>query len=406
MRWLQGAAGPLGHARGAVVPSSLGSGPSDRAGRAASGCSCSAGPGSLSSAALAAAATAASAFAAPSAAAAAARAPLPPRRRRRLGAPASAAAGAAAGAPGGESPAARAAAFLSAFWKFLRPHTIRGTILGTTAVVTRALLDSPAAIDWALLPRACLGLVALLCGNGYIVGINQIYDVEIDALNKPFLPVAAGELSTPAAWALVAGLAATGLAITATNFGPLISSLYAFGLLLGTVYSIPPLRLKRFAIPAFLIIATVRGFLLNFGVYHATRAALQLPFAWSPPITFITCFVTMFATVIAITKDLPDVEGDRAHGISTFATRLGVPAVSNLGIGLLMANYAGAIYAGLTCPAFNAPLMVGAHAALATILALRALKLARSGYTREGVQKFYVWIWNLFYSEYFLLPWI
>ena len=27
-----------------------------------------------------------------------------------------------------------------------------------------------------------------------------------------------------------------------------------------------------------MIIATVRGFLLNFGVYHATRSALMLPF--------------------------------------------------------------------------------------------------------------------------------
>lgn len=54
------------------------------------------------------------------------------------------------------------------------------------------LLTNAAAIDWGLLPRALLGLVALLCGNGYIVGINQIYDVDIDAVNKPFLPVAAG----------------------------------------------------------------------------------------------------------------------------------------------------------------------------------------------------------------------
>lgn len=123
-------------------------------------------------------------------------------------------------------------------------------------------------IDWALLPRAALGVLALLCGNGYIVGINQaglrlgeagrgccwaaqgalvrpacaavrpvqcapgrlpactvhcsvsysllpaaaavaqIYDVEIDAVNKPFLPVAAGELSKGAAWALCLLLAA------------------------------------------------------------------------------------------------------------------------------------------------------------------------------------------------------
>lgn len=79
-------------------------------------------------------------------------------------------------------------------------------------------------------------------------------------------------------------LAAGGLALTAFNFGNFITSLYAFGLFLGTVYSIPPLRLKRFAVPAFMIIATVRGVLLNFGVYYATRSALGLDFAWSPAV--------------------------------------------------------------------------------------------------------------------------
>ena len=82
--------------------------------------------------------------------------------------------------------------FKNAFWKFLRPHTIRGTILGSLAVTSKALIENPQLIDWGLMPRALLGVLALLCGNGYIVGINQIYDVEIDAVNKPFLPVAAG----------------------------------------------------------------------------------------------------------------------------------------------------------------------------------------------------------------------
>lgn len=106
-------------------------------------------------------------------------------------------------------------ALQKAFWKFLRPHTIRGTILGTSAVVSRALLENPGLIDWALLLRALLGLLALLCGNGYIVGINQIYDVDIDVVNKPFLPVASGELSAGLAWVLVLGMAAAGVALTA-----------------------------------------------------------------------------------------------------------------------------------------------------------------------------------------------
>ena len=44
------------------------------------------------------------------------------------------------------------------------------------------------------------------------------------------------------AWVLILALAAGGIGIVTTNFGPLISSLYAFGLFLGTVYSIPPFR--------------------------------------------------------------------------------------------------------------------------------------------------------------------
>lgn len=96
--------------------------------------------------------------------------------------------------------------------------------------------------------------------------------------------LSSGELSPAVAWVLCVALAVAGLGITATNFGQPITALYAFGLFLGTIYSVPPLRLKRFAIAAFLIIATVRGFLLNFGVYSATRAALGLPFQWSPAI--------------------------------------------------------------------------------------------------------------------------
>ena len=73
-------------------------------------------------------------------------------------------------------------------------------------------------------------------------------------------------------------------------FGKFIGVLYSIGLFLGMIYSVPPLRLKRFAVPAFLIIATVRGFLLNFGVYYAARSALKLSFQWSPAIRSIPCF--------------------------------------------------------------------------------------------------------------------
>ena len=88
--------------------------------------------------------------------------------------------------------------FLGAFYKFTRPHTIRGTMLAAFAGVVKAIGDAGGIAkcwQWGLLPRALAGLVALLCGNAFIVGINQLYDVDVDQINKPFLPIAAGELS-------------------------------------------------------------------------------------------------------------------------------------------------------------------------------------------------------------------
>nr|ASV72497.1 homogentisate solanesyl transferase variant [Zea mays] len=65
-------------------------------------------------------------------------------------------------------------------WRFLRPHTIRGTALGSIALVARALIENSHLINWWLIFKAFYGLGALIFGNGYIVGINQIYDVAID----------------------------------------------------------------------------------------------------------------------------------------------------------------------------------------------------------------------------------
>ncbi|XP_058758630.1 homogentisate solanesyltransferase, chloroplastic-like [Vicia villosa] len=294
-----------------------------------------------------------------------------------------------------------------AFWRFLRPHTIRGTALGSAALVSRALIENSNMIKWSLLLKAFSGLFALICGNGYIVGINQIYDISIDKVNKPYLPIAAGDLSVQSAWFLVIFFAAAGLSIVGLNFGPFIFSLYSFGLFLGTIYSVPPLRMKRFPVAAFLIIATVRGFLLNFGVYYATRAALGLAFEWSSSVVFITTFVTFFALVIAITKDLPDVEGDRRYQISTFATKLGVRNISFLGAGILLMNYVVSIAAAIYMPqAFRRWLLIPAHTIFASSLIYQVQILEKANYTKEAISGFYRFIWNLFYAEYALFPFI
>lgn len=326
--------------------------------------------------------------------------PLRPRPLPRTRPPCACAASPAPPVPPPSSPSP-----LRALYAFSRPHTIRGTILGCFSGVARALRDHPlgprAALNPALFPLAALGVAALVLGNAFIVGINQIFDVRIDTINKPFLPLASGALSSRAAWVITLASAAGGLAIVLTSFAPLIQSLYIFGLTVGTLYSVPPFRLKRSPFAAAVTISAVRGFLMNFGVYYATASALGLPFAWSPPIIFLAAFMTLFASVIALAKDMPDIRGDRADSISTFATRAGPRAVFRVVVAMLMTAYAGAIIAGTFAPvgAFRRAVMIPGHALLALALARKYRTVNPE--KQEHIVDFYKFIWTLFYSGTF-----
>jgi len=279
--------------------------------------------------------------------------------------------------------------------------------LGSVALTSRVLFEHSNAIRWVLLPRAMAGVVALLCANAFIVGINQIYDVKIDEVNKPYLPIAAGEMSQSTAWVLITTLGLLGLTIVHTLFGQHIALLYTLSLVIGAVYSVPPLRLKQRPLPAMACIVLCRGFLLNYGVNDAACAALGVPFVWKFPVAFITGFVTCFAVIISAAKDLPDVEGDKKENVKTFATWLGTGKVAMASIALLMLNYAAAIYLGFTQPSqFNSALMVGGHLVLAGCLISQATRLHMTGYSQQGIKNFYRFIWNLFYAEYALYPFI
>lgn len=312
----------------------------------------------------------------------------------------------AGGIEGGGASGEGAVGTTRAIYKFLRPHTIRGTVLASVTGVARALTEGGSAFSWGLLPNAILGMVALLCGNAFIVGINQIYDVDIDRVNKPFLPVAAGELGSRAAWALVLGCGVVGPLIVKLLFSPLIFGLYMFGTTIGTLYSVPPFRLKRFPVAAGLTIACVRGFLLNFGVYYATCEALGRTFAWNPSVAFLARFMTVFAAIIAVTKDLPDIEGDKKYDIQTLSTRLGVGPIAKGATVALLLNYVHAVATALLSGAgvFHRPFMVFGHVAAAIYLIKSYTKLQPD--SMPSVKTYYKRIWDLFYLEYAMYPFI
>lgn len=178
-------------------------------------------------------------------------------------------------------------------------------------------------------------------------------------------------------------------------------------MMLGFLYSVPPFRTKRNPVAAALTIACVRGLFLNFGVYYGVSNALrpQLPFVWSPKVSFIIRFMALFATTIAVTKDLPDVEGDKAYQIETFATKMGVGNMAKGAAICLFGNYIHAIVTGLIQRnAFHILPMIGGHTVLAVILLYRYRQLQPN--SMSSIKLYYKHIWDLFYLEYLLYTFI
>lgn len=85
------------------------------------------------------------------------------------------------------------AASCDVLYRFTRPHTMLGTLVSIVSVSIMAMQS----FTWTAPAVSGLlqALVPALLMNVAIVGINQLYDVEIDKVNKPYLPLASGELS-------------------------------------------------------------------------------------------------------------------------------------------------------------------------------------------------------------------
>jgi homogentisate phytyltransferase / homogentisate geranylgeranyltransferase len=303
-------------------------------------------------------------------------------------------------AAGAVAAPARAASVL---WRFSRPHTVIGTavsVAGLFAICVSSLgsVDAGRAafhLFWTL--------VAGLAVNVFIVGINQITDVDIDRVNKPGLPIAAGDLTLERAWWIVAAAGALALALALTQ-GALELAAVAAALLVGAAYSVPPVRLKRFALVASLCVAGVRAAIVNLGVSAHFTSALGDGGATIPSgVWALTAFVLPFSLAIAILKDVPDAEGDRAHRIATFTVRHGGRAVLRAGLAVLTVAYLGmAILGPLLVDGADPVLLAGGH--LAALAALWWAARSADTSDRAGFTRFYMRVWLLFFLEYAIVP--
>jgi homogentisate phytyltransferase / homogentisate geranylgeranyltransferase len=286
-------------------------------------------------------------------------------------------------------------------WRFSRPHTIIGTtagIVGIYAIAAAELAGGDLAADvfdlfWVL--------VAGLCVNVFIVGVNQLEDVEIDRINKPELPVAAGELTAEAGRRIVALCAVVPVVLALTQGVVELVSVGA-ALAIGAAYSVPPVRLKRRPLVAALSITVVRTLIVNLGVWLHFAATLGGDTGLggvSPAVWALTALTLPYSFAIAILKDVPDIEGDRRFDIATFSVRLGARPVFLTGLAALLAAQLGMALAGpLLVHDANAAVLIGAHLAAAAALVLWATRFEL--HDRVAFTAFYQRVWRLFFAEY------
>jgi 4-hydroxybenzoate polyprenyltransferase len=204
-----------------------------------------------------------------------------------------------------------------------RPFTLMPPVLGfvSGAVTSWGAGHARPAVTLGLVwPVVCGALMAgvLNAGNN---AINQIYDLEIDRVNKPKRPLPSGRLESHQAWAFtaVAYVIAWVLAALVAPQGRheclvivLVASFFTW------IYSAPPLRTKRHGIWANVTIAIPRGVLLKVAGWSAVKSVLGLE-PW-----FIGSIFGLFLLGAASTKDFADIEGDRVDGCKTWPILYGV----------------------------------------------------------------------------------
>jgi 4-hydroxybenzoate polyprenyltransferase len=211
---------------------------------------------------------------------------------------------------------------------FARPFTLLAPWLGflSSGIAGLGTLPAAHATTWAAWFPVLVGSLMSATLNAASNTLNQIYDRDVDAVNKPGRPIPSGRAGIGTAWVIALIFYAAALVMAWLADPPagtpghgrhqcfVIVLVAAF---LTWAYSAPPLRTKRLGWGANLTIAIPRGVLLKVAGWSAAVDILH-PEPWWVGLVF-----GLFLLGATTTKDFADVEGDRAGGCRTLPVVLG-----------------------------------------------------------------------------------
>jgi geranylgeranylglycerol-phosphate geranylgeranyltransferase len=187
------------------------------------------------------------------------------------------------------------------------------------AVVVGAFVSKPASIPDTQL---ALGFLTGFFTCAYSMAINDIYDVEVDRVNRPDRPIPSGRISVGGAKRLSLLALAAGMACALLSLNPLglvIAVAYAF---LSWVYSS---KAKKTGLAGNLIVASSLAIPFVYGgavVGGSITGSLLLMMA-------LTAFFSGVGREVV--KGMADVEGDAKRDVNTIARSRGLAAASGVG---------------------------------------------------------------------------
>ncbi len=203
-----------------------------------------------------------------------------------------------------------------------RPFTLVAPALGFLSGAVTAIGAAPhEPWSWGILLPGVTGAVMAAVFNAGSNALNQIYDLEIDRVNKPRRPLTSGRMTMRQAWVFtVAAYTLTLLLAWLVAPGGRHECFWivAIAVVATIVYSVPPLRTKQRGMWANITIAIPRGVLLKVAGWSAVKTVVGVE-PW-----FIGGIFGLFLLGASTTKDFADMEGDAKGGCRTLPIVHGV----------------------------------------------------------------------------------
>ncbi len=211
---------------------------------------------------------------------------------------------------------------LATYLDFARPFTLLAPALGMASGGATAIGAAPReSWSWWLVIYPALGALMAAVLNAASNGLNQIFDLDIDRINKPKRPLPSGRLSLVDAWAFTIATFAIAW-VLAWLVAPAGRHecfwLVVVATLITSLYSVPPFRTKRLGIWANVTIAIPRGAMLKVAGWSSVKTIVGLE-PW-----YIGSIFGLFLLGATTTKDFADMEGDARGGCRTLPIQYGV----------------------------------------------------------------------------------